>query len=167
MAQVSLGKLEVLKKDGISLKDVDPENIPEGLDVIIEPREKEVILIGRRMNLVNSEEGGSNSPYIHQLQTNQFHEKSYQEFMDKETYFFDLSFTFLSWTNWLRMMVRGAILTSFALCVSLSFNEIIRAMDNSILLEEQELSALEKQKTQLLVSSRLRLASTAPTTNFD
>ena len=46
---MQLGRVEVFKSGQMSLKDVDPANIPEFEDVIVQPLQRELILIGKRL----------------------------------------------------------------------------------------------------------------------
>lgn len=48
--QISLGKVDVLKANSISLKDVDVENIPDDLEIDIDPLQKEATLVGQRID---------------------------------------------------------------------------------------------------------------------
>jgi hypothetical protein len=165
ISEISLGKVEVLKKDGISLKDIDPENIPEFLDVIIEPREKEIFLIGRKIKsghlssdsqnhslekaVLNLDSAKKNN-YIHDVKDQLFHEKSLQEFQDEEKYFFDVDLNLNSWRTTFRDNILNAPLILLVLCGVLAADDIYKAMNNAYLLEVQELKALEKYKNELL-----------------
>lgn len=168
LSQISLGKVEVLKKDGVSLKDVDPENIPANIDIIVQPREKEVLLIGRRVHSdpIDSrnftgkgelQELSKEGSFIHTVQSQFFHEQSYQEFTDNENFFFDPVLSVTSWKDDIAGAIRKLPVFTFLVCLILAADEVYRSRNNHTLLEIQEMKALEQMKNSLLQNKQRQL----------
>lgn len=167
MAQVNLGTVEVLAKDAVSLKDIDPDNIPAFMDVIVTPRKKEIILLGRQVDEEDlDEDGGSavgqentsvDTAYVHQVQKHMFHEKSHEEFRDETTYFFDPEFRVISPLDYLSTILRSLPLAVIIISLMLSWNEDRESRVNAELLEEQELKEIDRLRR--LQQKRIALES--------
>jgi hypothetical protein len=169
LAQLQLGKVEVLKQDAVSLKDVDINNIPEHLDVIVSPKQKEVILLGRKISTSRFElsdevqgaydSGGRDkqvSEYTQRVQPQVFNEKSHQEFQDEVTFFFDPKFRISSPADSVSRFFRGVPLVAFLVCFLSSYLEDRQVDVNPRLLEEQELTELETFKRQQILRMSLQ-----------
>ena len=142
-----------MQKDQISLKDIDPSNIPAFMDVIIDPREKEVVMMGRWINDDESIEGGRASgnganqstiePFKHKITGKIFEEKSFQEFQDEHSFFFDASFKVTSWRDRLGRFIRWIPVSLFLITYFLTDYEYREAMLYQGLLEDQELKHID------------------------
>ena|SRR3990167_1901715 len=175
LAQLKLGNIEVLKKDAVSLKDIDVSEIPEHLDVIVTPREKEVILLGKKMdstamtddeqtNRSDNTKKSEVSAFTQKVQPQVFNEKSHQEFQDEHSFFFDPKFRVTSTTDYIARFLRTVPFGVFLLCYLTTWLEDRQVDRNPRLLEEQEQAELEtfrrKQIMRLnLEQNRTSLAS--------
>lgn len=160
IAQLNLGGVEVLKKDAVSLKDVDVRDIPEHLDVIVSPRKKEVILLGRRIDSdgINADEEGQNSEvsaYTQNVKPQVFNEKSHEEFQDETAYFFDPKFTIASPLDSVAKFLRSVPLLVLFTCFLNTYLEDRQVDRNPRLLEKQEQEELENFRRKQVMKMTL------------
>lgn len=160
IAQLNLGGVEVLKKDAVSLKDVDVRDIPEHLDVIVSPRKKEVILLGRKIDSegVDADEAGSNaeiSAYTQNVKSQVFNEKSHEEFQDETAYFFDPKFTVASPLDSVAKFLRSVPFLVLFTCFLNTFLEDHQVDRNPRLLEKQEQDELENFRRKQVMKMTL------------
>lgn len=82
---VSLGAVELMGKDAISIQDIDPKAIPAHLEVVLSKNEYEVVLLGKKVPLEESESPqSSQDPNIQQIDPQTFVEKKMSEFVKEE-----------------------------------------------------------------------------------
>lgn len=90
------------------------------------------------------------NPFIHHIQTTLFHEQSYQEFTDEQTYFFDPVLSIQNWRDDLGSFICYSPIIVFIACLLLSIDEVYRSKSNSTLLEVQELQSLRNMQNNIL-----------------
>ena len=159
----------MLKKGQVSLKDIDVTNIPEFVDVIIDPREKEVVLLGRRLEAdrgVVEGQAGSVDRFTHSVQAATFEEQSYQEFRDKHAFVFDPDFRVASFKDRIGHIVRQAPFLLLFWCFFQTAFEYLEAKSPSLLLEEQELQSLETLKANSLRRIKMKGSAEALLANI-
>ena len=150
LRQASVGSVEVLPEKSISLADVDPESLPEDLDILIEPEQKEMILLGKRTDSGRSGAGaGGNQPGLDDFQSVQkvsnkiFDEKSEDEINRKYTFFFDFQTNFRSRKENLSLLLRLGLFGYFGFCLIETFLEVRESKLRALMYEQQEMDTIE------------------------
>lgn len=134
MTQLNVGKVDIIRKDSILLEDVDPNNLPEFKDIIVDKTEKEMILLGRRVTGNNIDNG---SGFIHSVQPVIFEEKTHEEFRDESTYFFDPKFRVMSPMDLLAKLLRGLPLMALAMCLLHTVHELYESKKLNVLIDRK------------------------------
>ena len=142
LKQADAGTIEILDKNSISLKDIDIDNIPENEDIIIEPLQKQMILLGKKVKLGEDQIGNDLS--VQEVSKSMFEETGEQEFQRKYTYFFDFYNKEQKFSqklrNWL-FRLPFFVFLYFLIDTSLEYFE---AVNKSHLFERQEMSKLNQ-----------------------
>lgn len=160
-----MGKVEVLKNNQVYLKDLDVDNIPEHIDVVLEPREKEVILIGKKIDpnnpnatrLLQKAAGAPSS--VQKVQTQMFEEQSHEEMHSEKAFFFDPVFKVRTVKDDLSIFVRSIVPLAFLTAFLLTVVELYECKKYPQLQEEQELSEMYRSIENQLKRNALKQVS--------
>lgn len=136
--QISTGKVEVLPKNSVSLEDIDPYQIPDDQDIIIEPEKKEMVMIGRRIK------ESSDNLKEQRVSKRIFEELSEDEISRKYTYFFDNYSKYRSPGEKLAYFFRFLLAAIVIFTGSMTYSELQKSKYRAVLFEKQEMGQLEK-----------------------
>lgn len=81
--QFSVGNVELLSKNSVSLADVDLNNIPKNLDIQIFPNKREVLVIGKEIGNID----GTEQEKVEKVDNEIFVEKSFEDVEKEELNF--------------------------------------------------------------------------------
>ena len=156
MVQANLGSVEVMDENAVSLKDIDPRKIPMDKNVSVFPREKEVILYGRRKEFLEERNAEEDSLVDQRVGQEIFEEKSLSEYYEESTYFFDyapeITDAYNKIANFVKLLPFGIFLLFFA-DTALEFYKVRKTTFD---LEKQEigqLKSLKNSKKRLFIFS--------------
>lgn len=136
--QIKTGKVEVLPKNSVSLDDIDPYNLPDSQNIIIEPEKKEMVMVGRRVNKK------SKNFKKQRVGREIFEELSEEEISQKYTYFFDSYVKYRSPGERVTYYLRAMVIFLVLFIWFDSASELGHSKERALLFERQEMGQLEK-----------------------
>lgn len=159
ISQINLGEVKTIPSSGILLEDVDPQNIPDDLEIIFNPYKSELTAIGVEVPLekdqayeIQTTEGMSLEDKAKQsVAGNIFHEKSNKEFKDEIFNPFERMFGWFSSTTTFRFFILTFPIFLFFDALTETFLELYLAKKSHFLIEQQEINALIKNKESLMM----------------
>lgn len=135
--QATVGSVDVLPKNSVSIQDIELDSIPEDQDIILNPTKKQMLLIGKPAeNRENQKDG------MQQVSRALFEEKTEEELMRKYTYFFDEYSRERSTLDRLGHLIKYGVLiyaTALFLQCAIEYKQVV---DGAQLFEEQESKTL-------------------------
>ena len=141
----SAGKADVLDENSVYIEDVDVNNIPAHLDIVLDKTAKEIVIIGKEVDEEDGEgkkEGGDKERIDNEV----FLEKTYKEMFDKAFNHFERMFMTLISPSLFRTLLKYAPLTVFVLFWLSTYHEERLCYKSVDFIERDKMKYLNKLK---------------------